>query len=186
MNPDGRLFTLVEDGTLEKFGGSSFRIRHLLPGPQGELYFVSNHNVFRRDADGNLAVVAGTGQPGTGGNNVPAIQASLRSPNGLALGADGSLYIADTSNHCIRRVSPSGLISTIAGLCGPFNGGFSGDGGLATQARLNSPYGIAIDSEGNLYVADHNNQRIRRIGTEGIITTVVGNGTRGYRAAKVG
>ena len=110
-----------------------------------------------------------------GGDNGPATSAQLASPLGVAVDSAGNLYIADTDNHRIRKVS-NGVITTVAG-----NGtaGFSGDNGPATSAQLNYPAGVAVDSAGNLYIADTDNNRIRKV-SNGVITTVAGNGTLGF------
>ena len=99
-------------------------------------------------------------------------------PQGVAVGPDGSLYIADTVNHRIRRVGPDGIITTVAGTGGRL--GFTGDGGPATQARLSIPRGVAVGPDGSLYIADYGNNRIRRVGADGIITTVAGIGVGGF------
>jgi uncharacterized protein (TIGR03437 family) len=91
--------------------------------------------------------------------------------------AAGNLYIADTSNNRVRKVSASGMISTVAGTG---SSGYSGDGGPATSAQLNEPFGVAVDASGNLYIADTYNNRVRKVSTSGIITTVAGNGSVGY------
>ena len=106
-----------------------------------------------------------------------ATKARINSSGDVAVDAAGNLYIADTFDNRVRKVVPSGVISTVAGTGTP---GFGGDGGPAAAAQLNWPKGVAVDRTGNLYVADVNNQRIRRISTAGIISTVVGNGTAGY------
>ena len=97
-------------------------------------------------------------------------------PRGLAVGPDGTLYIADTGHHRIRKVDTNGIITTIAGLTG--QPGFLGDGGPASSAKLNSPYGLALGPDGSLYIADTFNYRVRRVGPDGIITTVAGTGSR--------
>ncbi|CAG0951179.1 partial Putative deoxyribonuclease RhsC, partial [Anaerolineae bacterium] len=107
----------------------------------------------------------------------PAIQADLNWPSRVAVGPDGSLYIADTYNSRIRKVGTDGIITTVAGTG---VSGYSGDGGQATQAELYDPYGVAVGPDGNLYIADLVNSRIRRVGTDGIITTVAGTGALGY------
>ncbi len=119
-------------------------------------------------------MVAGNGTVGFSGDNGLATSAQLNSPVGIAVDSAGNLYIADSFNNVIRRVS-HGVITTVAG-----NGaqGFSGDGGLALSAQLNHPYGIAVDSAGNLYVTDQGNN-VRMV-SNGIITTVAGNGTQGF------
>jgi sugar lactone lactonase YvrE len=122
---------------------------------------------------GLLSQWAGTGDADYGGDNGPAISAGLQNPSGVAVGARG-LYIADTGNNCIRLVSPSGQISTVAGTGAP---AYSGDGGAATAAALNVPMAVAVDGEGNLYIADTGNDVIRRVDVQtGIITTVAGGG----------
>jgi uncharacterized protein (TIGR03437 family) len=125
---------------------------------------------------GFLTVVAGNGTAGFSGDNGPATSAQLYSyaatPMGVAIDPTGNLYIADTGNHRVRKVS-NGVITTIAG-----NGtlGFSGDNGPATSAQLNEPMGVAVDSAGNVYISDFGNNRIRRV-SNGMITTVAGGGT---------
>ena len=121
--------------------------------------------------------VAGTGIAGFGGDGGPAKLAMLNQPEGVAVDASGNLYIADTDNNRIRKISPGGIITTVAGT---EIAGFSGDGGPATQAQLNHPEGVAVDASGNLYIADTGNNRIRKISPNGIITTVAGNGIAGF------
>jgi len=130
-----------------------------------------------------LAVIttyAGNGIPGFAGDGGPASAAALASPRGLAVDSAGNLYIADSGNHRVRRVDQATrIITTVAG-----NGaaGFAGDGGVATSARLNSPSAIEFDDAGNLYIADTENHRIRRVAAgTGIITTVAGTGTAGFK-----
>ena len=121
--------------------------------------------------------VAGTGIAGFGGDGGPAKLAMLNQPEGVAVDASGNLYIADTDNNRIRKISPNGIITTVAGTG---IAGFSGDGGPASQAQLNHPEGVAVDASGNLYIADTGNNRIRKISPDGIITTVAGNGIAGF------
>src|SRR5207244_7023580 len=106
----------------------------------------------------------------------PAPHAQPSKPYGVAVGSDGSLYIADRSNHRVRRVGPDGIITTVAG---PGVSFIIGDGGPATQAYV-SPERIAVAADGSLYLADYCTQRVRRIGTDGIITTVAGTGVYGF------
>lgn len=129
------------------------------------------------EAPGIITTIAGTGVPGYSGDGVPAIRASLWNPYGVAADANGSVYIADALNHRIRQVRPDGVITTVAGTG---TAGYSGDGGPAAQASLNTPYGVAVDAQGSVYIADWGNRRIRCVGTDGDITTVAGNGTESY------
>ena len=127
-------------------------------------------------ANGTISTVAGSGTPGYMGDGGAAISAQINGPFGIALDSAGSLYIADTTNNVVRKVSPDGTISTVAGTGTP---GYLGDGGAARSAWLNGPEGVAVDAAGNLYIADTFNGRIRRVGTDGIITTAAGIGSTG-------
>jgi sugar lactone lactonase YvrE len=145
----------------------------------GALYIADTiqHRIRKVSPDGRIQTVAGTGQFGYSGDGGPAAQARLASPHHVAFDQAGNLYIADTYNHRIRKVSPGGAISTIAGTG---QSGFSGDGGPATDARLNYPFALALDRSGNLYVADKDNHRVRRIGKDGKISTLAGTGVAGF------
>ncbi len=145
----------------------------------GGLYIADsqNHRIRHIASDGIITTVAGTGTSGYSGDGGFADQASLRNPMGVALGSDGSLYIADSMNNRIRRIAPDGIITTVAGTG---TSGYSGDGGFADQAEFYTPQGIAFDSDGSLYITDVNNNRIRRVTPDGIITTVAGTGRIGY------
>jgi uncharacterized protein (TIGR03437 family) len=144
----------------------------------GNLYVADTHNSRIRKVSpaGTITTVAGNGTYGFSGDGGPATGASLHEPYGVAVDAAGNIYVADTRNSRIRKVSPAGVITTVAG-----NGtyGFSGDGGPATGASLVYPYGVAVDAAGNIYVADSDNRRIRKVSPTGIITTVAGSGTYG-------
>jgi sugar lactone lactonase YvrE len=116
----------------------------------------------------------------TSGNGGPSVPAALGWPYGLAADGAGNLYIADTYNNRIRKVSSDGTITTVAGR-GPsysyYKGGYSGDGGRAVDAEPNQPHGVAVDAAGNMFIADTENFRVRKVTPDGIITTVAGNGT---------
>lgn len=122
-----------------------------------------------------ITTVAGTGAQGYSGDGGPAMQALLNNPFDLAFDADGNLFFSDTFNHCIRRVDArTHVITTIAG---SGERGFSGDGGEATYAMLNEPYGVVVDQAGTVYFADRLNRRVRRVEAPGIISTLAGNGS---------
>lgn len=126
---------------------------------------------------GIISTVAGNGEQGYSGDGGPAAQASLGRPFDVALGPDGTLYIADPDNSCIRKVDPKGTIATVAG-----DGirGYSGDGGPAARGRFNNPLSVAVGPDGSLYIADSGNHRIRKVDRKGVITSVAGDGTSGY------
>src|SRR5262249_36493487 len=128
------------------------------------------------------STVAGTGIRGFSGDGGSALSAELTGPQGVALDSSGNLYIADTFNNRIRKVSPAGIISTVAGSAAM---GFSGDDGPATAAQLGWPSSIAIDSGGGLLIGDSANNRIRRVSPAGVIGTIAGGGTAGDGSSAV-
>ena len=145
----------------------------------GNLFIAdTNNNKIRKvDTTGKISTVAGNGIDGSTGDGGTAINAHLSHPIGVAVDAAGNLFIADTFNNKIRKVSAAdGVITTIAG---DGTGGISGDGGPASKARMNHPESVAVDSAGNLYVADSFNNRIRFISLSGSIATIAGNGVAG-------
>jgi sugar lactone lactonase YvrE len=147
--------------------------------PQGNLYLAetARHVIRKVDTTGAITTIAGTGTQGFSGDSGPATSAQLDSPQGLAIDAANNLYISDTHNHRIRKLNlTTGLITTIAGS----TPGFDGDNNPATAAHLNLPTAIALDPTNNLYIADTQNHRIRKVDTTGIITTIAGNGTQGF------
>jgi sugar lactone lactonase YvrE len=149
----------------------------------GSVYFTDGYNQRIRKValDGSISTVAGSGSGigGYSGDHGPAIQAQLNSPHGIAVDAWGNLYIADTANNRIRLVNLNeGMITTVVGTGAAGSGG---DGGPAVQAELNAPQGVALDLDGNLYIADTGNNRIRKVDpTSGWITTIAGSGGAGY------
>jgi len=156
----------------------------LVVGPVGALILADarNNRVRRITADGTITTVAGNGTEGFRGDGGPATEAELDFPAGVALDAVGNLYVSDTDNHRVRKVTPDGIITTVAGSgpTGYLNGSLGGDGGPAIAARLSRPFGLVVDNAGTLYVADGFNNRIRKVTRDGIITTVAGSGSTGY------
>ncbi len=145
----------------------------------GNIYFCDtrNHRVRRIGTDGKIQTIAGAGEKGETGDGGKAVEAKLNSPTGVAVDAAGNVYIADQMNHRIRRVDKDGIISTVAGTGLP---GYSGNGGLATNARLFYPCCIALDKQGNLFIADRTNNRVRRVDAQtGTISLAAGTGRFG-------
>ena len=133
--------------------------------------------IFEVRSSGSMRTLAGTGSRGSSGDGAAAASARLNDPRGVAVLPDGGFLIADTGNHRIRRVDPAGRISTVAG-----SGvkGFSGDGGSATAAKLDTPVGITLIPGGGYLIADRENHRMRRVSADGVIDTLVGTGEGGY------
>lgn len=135
-----------------------------------------NNTIRKVSSGGIISTYAGNSVPGSSGDGGAPTAAQLNAPQGVAVDSSGNLYIADTQNHKVRKIS-AGVISTFAG---SGTAGFSGDGGAATSATLNEPFAVAVDGPGNVYIAEFGNSRIRKVDTKGIITTVAGNGVSGY------
>jgi len=136
-----------------------------------------NNRIRRVDPGGTITTVAGSGVAGFGGDDGPAVSAELNGPTDITVDSDGDLYIADRGNNRIRKVNPSGAITTVAGTG---RSGFGGDGGPAVKAMLSGPSGVAVDSEGSIYIADTGNNRVRRVDSSGNTTTLAGNGGAGF------
>ncbi len=153
--------------------------RYLARDAAGNLYIsdFARHRIRKVDPNGVITTVAGDGIAGFSGDGGPANSAHLSFPTGIAVDPRGNLIIADQGNNRIRKVNGAGIITTIAG-----NGaaGFSGDGGPATQATLDAPFGLVIDTRGIIYFTDALNQRVRKFAPGGIIKTVAGNGVAGF------
>jgi sugar lactone lactonase YvrE len=146
----------------------------------GNLFIADENNgrIRKVGTNGIITTAAGTNSKGYSGDGGPAVNARLSSPYGVAMDSLGDLFIADYGDNLIRKVGTNGIITTVAGSY-PLSG-YSGDGGPAVNARLSSPSGVAVDSLGNLFIADQGNYRIRKVGTNGIITTVAGTNSGGY------
>ena len=157
-------------------GGWTLSEHHAYDPLQKVLYMGNGVRRSAEDVNRIITTVAGNGSQSYSGDNGPATEAGLSKPQDVAVGPDGSIYIADRDNRRIRKVDTSGIITTVAG------GGSSGlgDGGPATEAWLYYPFGVAVGSDGSIYIADYYNHRIRKVDPSGIITTVAGNGSRGY------
>ena len=186
VSAGGTITTVAGGGTASRLGDGGAATKASLNMPAGvaldatgNMYIVDedNNRMRKVDTNGIITTVAGNGTAGFSGDGGAATNASLIYPGGVAVDAAGNLYIADSGNNRIRKVDTNGMITTVAG-----NGtaGFSGDGGAATNASLYVPLGLALDAFGNLYVADRDNQLIRKVDTNGLITTVAGKGAAGY------
>jgi len=227
----GMIATVAGNGTFGFGGDGGKATAAQLANPfsvafdtQGRIYIADtfNQRIRRVELDGTITTVAGTGLFGFSGDGGPATAAQLADPDGVAVDAQGRIFIADTYNHRIRRVDTTGIITTVAGdgttsvlqnpngvavdaqdriiiadtynhrirrvdtqgvittIAGTGSYGFSGDGGPATSAALSFPYYIAVDSQGRIVFGDNSNNRLRRIDTNGTISTIAGTGTAGF------
>lgn len=187
VDPDGKISTIAGGGGKDADSGraADLRLHHptaIALGPDGSLFFTEAwygdaHRVRRLDPDGTLSTIAGGSARGSDGDGGPALKAKLSDPTGLAVAPDGTIYIADQSNHRIRCISPDGVISTFAGAG---MRGYGGDNGPATKAELYWPTNLAIAPDGSLFFSDQGNYVIRRISPSGIITTVAGTFLKDY------
>jgi sugar lactone lactonase YvrE len=137
---------------------------------------LSNHRIRMVDMNGIITTIAGTDSSGYSGDGGPATSAKLNLPLGVFVDQTGRVFIADLFNHRIRMVDMNGDISTVAGT---ESSGYSGDGGPATSAKLNRPFGVFVDETGRVFIADRNNHRIRMVDMNGIISTVAGTDSGG-------
>jgi sugar lactone lactonase YvrE len=185
VTPGGVITTIAGTGTAGSAGDGGQATSAQLNVPidvavdgAGNVYVAEQvgNRVRRIAPDGVITTVAGTGVVGFSGDGLAATGAMLANPAGLGTDAAGNLYIADLLNHRIRRVSTSGIITTIAGTG---TAGFSGDGGQATSAQLNNPFDVAVDAAGNVYIAD-GTHRVRKVSVSGMITTIAGTGSPGF------
>ncbi|MHB8260539.1 MAG: NHL domain-containing protein [Bacteroidia bacterium] len=186
INTAGIITTVAGNGTAGYSGDGGQATTAGLYNPNGvafdalgNMYIPDDYNnrVRMINTAGIITTIAGTGTATYSGDGGQASVAELNFPSGVCLDAAGNLYIADQSNNRIRKINTAGVISTFVG-----NGtaGSSGDMGQATVAEINAPFGVVFDASGNLYIADRSNQRIRKVNTTGIISTIAGTGTSGY------
>ena len=153
--------------------------RNLAFDTAGNLYVADqrSHRIRKIDINGIITTVAGTGVDGFSGDDGPATEAQLKNPRAVTVDKNGNLYISDKGNSRIRKVTTDGIISTIAGTG---EAGYSGDGGAATSAKINFPYQMKTDAQGNLYFTEATNHLVRKISTDGTISTVAGTGAAGF------
>jgi trimeric autotransporter adhesin len=204
VDPAGRLYVLtIRNGMLEvwtiepnnamtqvvRVGPSSTQFAQFWPPPVGGLAIGPHGTIYICDRSANVVysytpgdqspkVFAGSGEAGFLGDTGPATGAQLDRPGGLAVDGDGNVYIADSGNNRVRKVDMNGTINTVAG-SGKYYGD-SGDGGLATLARLSFPFGVAVARDGTLYIADTGNNRLREVTPAGVIVALAGTGTAGF------
>ncbi|MGZ3891284.1 MAG: NHL domain-containing protein, partial [Mucilaginibacter sp.] len=143
----------------------------------GNLYIGDGNRIRKVNPAGIISSIVGDGNAGSSGDGGPATSAQIHDPCALAFDLSGNIYIADNSNHRVRKVNASGIITTVAGEGNP---GYYGDGGPATSAEIYSPSGVAVDNAGNLYIAEQANNIIRKVNAAGIISTIAGTLTSGF------
>ena len=147
----------------------------------GNIYLSNMGSVRKVSPDGTISTIANGGLGGYAGDGGPAMKAQFR-PYGIAVDTTGNIFITDSVSNTIRKINRAGIISTVAGIGSSLGSsrGFSGDGGPATAARLSGPHAVALDAQGNLYISDRNNHRVRKVTPQGIISTIAGTGVEGY------
>ncbi len=185
-NLPGIITTVAGNGTAGYSGDGGPAINAKLNSPQGvaldvlgNLYIgdFQNNRIRKVDTNGIITTVVGTGVQGFSGDGGAAISAKLTYPHGVAFDASGNLFFGDLGNYRIRKVDTNGIITTVVGTG---TGAFGGDGGAATKARISWAQGVVLDDAGNLFLSDGMNNRIRKVDTNGIITTIAGKSTSGY------
>ena len=183
-----RISVVAGTGTKGFAGDGSRATSALLATPyeavahqRGNVYIADfdNHRIRQVDSRGIITTIAGTGQAGFSGDGGPAVKATLNGPHCVAVDSANNLYVCDYRNQRVRKITPNGVITTIAG-----NGekGFNGDARPTMTASLNGPEGLAFDDAGNMFIADVDNHRIRKVNANGGISTVAGSGKRASRA----
>ncbi|MFJ8973793.1 RICIN domain-containing protein [Streptomyces anulatus] len=186
ITADGKISTVAGTGAAGSGGDNGRAASAQLNQPfgvavdsTGALYIaeLGSHRIRKITADGKITRFAGTGVAGSAGDGGLAGSAQLNTPYAVVVDRDDAVYIADSGNHRVRRVAVDGKISTVAGTGAA---GFAGDGGPATAAKLNRPYGIVVDTTGSLYISEYGNHRVRRVAVDGKISTVAGTGAAGF------
>jgi sugar lactone lactonase YvrE len=176
VTPSGTMSALNTPAKLPTNG--DFTVQAVVAGPGNVIYFSTFTQVYRLESNGTVTLIAGApGFPTAVGDGGPAVAAKISNPSSLAFDSIGNLYITEPFDNRVRKVTPGGTISTFAG-----NGhaGYSGDGGLASNAMLSTPVDVKTDSSGNVFIADLTAAVVRKVSPSGIITTVAGNGTQGF------
>jgi sugar lactone lactonase YvrE len=185
IRPDGHITTLAGTGRRGFGGDGGPAAQAELAGPdavlgddQGNVLIADsgNHRIRKVAPNGSITTLAGTTE-GYAGDGGPATEAQLRLPASLALDTSGNLYVGDFRNHAIRKITPEGTISTVAGTG---TAGFNGDNRPATMAQLSQPGGVGVLPDGSVVIADGANFRVRRVALDGTITTLAGSGRRGH------
>ncbi len=186
ISPSGVITTVAGGGAARDFTHDALATHVSIWAPdgiavdsEGTIYFAErfNHCISKVTKDGIISIIAGTGSGGYNGDDIPATDAQLNYPMGIALDAAGNVYVAEQGNERVRKINLSGNITTIAGCS---TSGYNGDNIQATAAKLNYTRDVAVDKDGNVYIADEDNQRVRKVDGAGIITTVAGTGVTGY------
>ena len=174
-------------GASHFFGDGGQAVSAIMHSPTGVLLDRSgsitisdtgNHRIRRIGTAGVITTIAGTGERGNTGDGGPAISAKLGNPTYMAQDASGNIYFADKGNNKVRKISSSGMIGVFAGAGG--DSGFAGDGGQATAAQFASIDGIAADAQGNVFIADGRNNRVRKVNSSGVISTIAGSSSSGF------
>jgi sugar lactone lactonase YvrE len=182
---DGKIATLAGTGEPGFSGDGGPAAKAQLHGPygvsvdlHGNVYVADqrNNRVRKITADGTISTIAGNGKRAFEGDGGPAVVAALAGPDATVSDADGNLYLADSGNHRVRKVSPDGIITTFAGT----EQGYAGDGGPAVGAKLNLPAALALDNKGSLFIGAFRNHVVRKVSPDGVIQTVAGTGERGF------
>ena len=186
VTTDGTIHTVAGSGVGGFSGDGSLATDAELKNPSGvvvdaagNLYIMDrqNYRIRKVTTDGVIQTIAGNGGGGHTGDSGPAIDAEIGPATGIALDLVGNLYIASYHSNRIRKITTDGIINTIAG---QQLGGYEGDGGPALDAKLDAPYALEVDADGNVYIASYANNCVRKITTDGIINTIAGTGVSGF------